>query len=194
MYERRIIVAGLAALIASPSLAQSQQQGTGIGDAENRYMNQLMPLGSLALASSRVALQKAGDPNLKEFARFEVAEQETIADVVKSIQNPGTMRGEVKQASDAEVRQHLDQQGQNSLQRLQSMQGADFDREYLRAQIDGHNELLKLQEEYLKSGRNLLIVNTAKLARGMIKEHLQILADIEHKPNFTTGSGTPRQR
>jgi len=186
-----MILAGLAAAIATPAFAQTQTSGGNLGDAENKYVKALMPVGSLSLATSRVAMQKATDANVKEFARFEVAEQETIADVVKALQNPGSISGEVKAPSDAEVRQNLDHEGQDAFQKLQSTQaGAGFDSEYLRMQMDGHNKLLKIQEDYLGSGKNLAFVSTAKLARGMIKEHLQLLADIEHKPNFTTGSGS----
>ena len=76
------------------------------------------------------------------------------------------------------------------LQRLESAQaGTNFDRDYVQAQLDGHNKLLHIQEDYLKSGKNLGLVNTAKLARGMIKEHLELLAAIQQAENSTTGSG-----
>jgi|SRR4051812_28680119 predicted outer membrane protein len=195
MEDRRLILAGIAALIATPAFAQAQQgAGAALTDEDNQYIKRMMPIGSLALATSRVAVQKASDANVKEFARFEVAEQETVADVLKSIQNPGTPNGEVRPPSDADVRQNLDQQAQASLQKLQSAQsGTDFDREYLRTQMDGHTALLKIQEDYLKSGKNPSLINTAKLARGMIKEHLQLLADIQNKPDLTTGAGSQRR-
>jgi putative membrane protein len=46
---------------------------------------------------------------------------------------------------------------------------------YVSAQIDGHQELLKIQETYLKSGSMREEVSVAKLARGQIKEHLALL-------------------
>jgi predicted outer membrane protein len=193
MKDRRIMLAGIAAVLAAPALAQSQP-AAGMTDADNQYVKRIMPVGSLALATSRIAAQKAGDANVKEFAKFEVAEQETIADVLKSIQNPGPISGEVKARSDAEARQNLDQQGKDILQKLESAQtGTNFDHDYVQAQVDGHNALLKIQEDYLKSGKNPALVSTAKLARGMIKEHLQLLADIQNKPDFTTGSGASRR-
>jgi putative membrane protein len=45
----------------------------------------------------------------------------------------------------------------------------------LRAQIEGHQKLLRIQEEYLSSGKDIAHINLAKLARGQIKEHLQLL-------------------
>jgi hypothetical protein len=56
--------------------------------------------------------------------------------------------------------------------------------------------LLRIQETYLNSGRNNRdFINAAKLARGMIKEHLQLLADIESEIDFggtTTGAAPER--
>jgi putative membrane protein len=70
-----------------------------------------------------------------------------------------------------------------------------FDRDYLMAQTEGHEKLLTIQENYLKSGQNLDSVNVAKLASLQIKEHLQLLADIDSE---TGGAGTtgaaPRRR
>jgi putative membrane protein len=67
---------------------------------------------------------------------------------------------------------------------MQSLQqakaGADFDRMYIQGQIQGHQELLQIQERYLQANsRNREHVNVAKLARGHIKEHLAMLQDIQ---------------
>jgi putative membrane protein len=69
--------------------------------------------------------------------------------------------------------------GKQALQKLQSAKsGGEFDREYLQAQKDGHQELLKIQESYIGSGAVREEVNVAKLARGQIKEHLTLIDTI----------------
>jgi putative membrane protein len=50
---------------------------------------------------------------------------------------------------------------------------------YIRYEVEGHRKLLDIQEVYLKAPDNLDQANVAKLARGMIKEHLALLADID---------------
>lgn len=62
----------------------------------------------------------------------------------------------------------------------------------MQAEVDGHKQLLKIHEDYLKSAKNLAATNTAKLAQGMIKEHLQLLADIQNQSGLTEGSGARR--
>jgi predicted outer membrane protein len=57
--------------------------------------------------------------------------------------------------------------------------GGDFDRGYVQAEIEGHNKLQQIQEAYISVGQNQGQVDIAKLVRGMIKEHLTLLADID---------------
>ncbi len=59
-----------------------------MGEAEARHAADTLAAGSASLAASRVALNKATDPHVKQFARMEVAEQETIADVLKAMRDP----------------------------------------------------------------------------------------------------------
>jgi putative membrane protein len=187
--ERRMMLAALGAVFATPVLAQTTQpsgqraptsnngaQGS-MGKAEMDHVERTMKLGATALATSRVALEKAENARVKMFAQFEVAEQETIADILKSMQqqDPATT-GSVKKPSDQEVRAQLDDKGRRMVEMLEKAQrGTAFDREYLQGQLTGHRELLEAQEDYLRSGRNREHVAVAKLARGQIKEHIALL-------------------
>jgi putative membrane protein len=62
------------------------------------------------------------------------------------------------------------------LQKLQRTKASAFDRGYVSAQIDGHQQLLELHESYIASGKNLINRSLAKLARGQVKEHLALLS------------------
>jgi putative membrane protein len=186
MLKRRVVLAGLtAAAIAGPALtrkASARDAGAAPSKGEEEWISKTMPIGALSLAVSRVALDKARFPKLKEFAQFEVAEQETVADVLKALQNPGDVTGTVKAPTDAELHSSLDQAAKQTLEKMQSAkEGATFDHDYLDAQVEGHEQLLRIQDDYLKSGRDLDGINVAKLARGQIKEHLRLLADIKNE-------------
>ena len=201
MIPRRTVLATLAAAAANTSLAQTQLSPTPGGDAgpDEQYIRESSALGSMSLALSRIAQEKAQTDDLKEFAQLEVAEQEALADVVKSLQNASPTEGTIKPPGAAEVEQHLDQRGREKLEKMRAAPaGTEFDREYLAAQATGHLELLRIQETYLNSAQNNRdFINVAKLARSMIKEHLQLLADIESAIEFggaTTGAAPGRDR
>ena len=69
------------------------------------------------------------------------------------------------------------------IQKLQNTQsGEAFDRQYLQGQVEGHKGLLQVQTQYLQSNpQNREHVNVAKLARGVITEHIALLEDIQSK-------------
>ncbi|MGC2783837.1 MAG: DUF4142 domain-containing protein, partial [Roseiarcus sp.] len=86
----------------------------------------------------------------------------------------------IQAPTDAELMQNLDDAGKASVEKLRAQHaGAQFDRDYIRYEVEGHRKLLDIQEVYLKAPDNLDQTNVAKLARGMIKEHLTLLADME---------------
>jgi putative membrane protein len=93
----------------------------------------------------------AGDDRLPEFANYDVAEQTTMAEVLK---DAGAESGkpDEKDAAIAKMLEHAS--------------GSAFDIEYLTGQIEGHAKLLKIQEDYIASGKDADHVGIAKLARG----------------------------
>lgn len=195
--DRRLVLAALAAAAAGPALAQTTQPApipatpspapTGggsaahgaMGEAEKQHVQRTMAVGALALLTSRIAVQKAEDADVKQFATFEVREQEGIADVLKSLMEPSAASGTVKPPSEQEAMKHLDAKGQETLKKLQSAKaGEAFDEEYVKGQIEGHRELLTIQQTYLKSGKNLMNITVAKLASGHIQDHITMLEDL----------------
>lgn len=178
MNRRSIIVAAGAVAISSTAFAQSRGPAPGtadMGKPEADHQQNTMRVGSLSLAASRIAVQKASNAQAKQFAQFEVAEQETIGEILKSMQGANITTGQGA-VTNAEAEAHLDDKGKAALKKLQDAKaGAEFDKEYIKAQIDGHNELLNIQETYIGSGKVREEVNVAKLARGQIKEHLTLL-------------------
>lgn len=182
------LIAGPAALAADLALAQQNDANSvkdsphPMGEAEMKHMKDTMMVGGLSLATSRVALEKAGDAMAKEFAKWEVAEQETIADILKTMQS-GSMEAEgaLHPPSEAEVEAMLDAEGKAKLAELKGMAGAGFDKAYVTAQLDGHKKLLVIQEDYLKVGQNREHLSVTKLARGQIKEHIDHLTTMQGK-------------
>jgi putative membrane protein len=120
---------------------------------------------------------------LKQFAEFEIAEQETIADILKGVEMPDAKpSGDVKAPTDAELMANLDSKDKALVEKMQGMKaGEAFDLDFVKAQIEGHKKLLAIQTTYLKAADDLDETNIAKLAKGMITEHLTLLSDIEKR-------------
>ncbi|KAB0682811.1 DUF4142 domain-containing protein [Aureimonas leprariae] len=185
--HRRQILSSIAALsagfVATSAFAQATAKKTdpeAMGEAERKHAMMTMKVGALSLATSRIAEKKDTGPMVAQFAMFEVAEQETIADVLNSMKkSESAAKGSMTKPSEAEVMDMLDAEGKQMVEKLQGLSGTEFSKMYVMAQTEGHQKLLAIQEEYLKVGENREHLNVTKLARGQIKEHLKLLADIK---------------
>lgn len=173
--DRRHLLAALAVMAAAPAWAQQQaQQGAGasgepIGQAEQKHAAETLAAGAVALEMSRVARDKAQNAWAKKFAQYEIAEQETIAEVLKSMgAQPAAMNAQETRMTQSMIKRLTD-----------APAGAAFDRAYVDGQIQGHQELLRIQEEYLAAGKDRSHVNVAKLARGQVTEHIDMLQTIK---------------
>jgi putative membrane protein len=195
--DRRVLLGGLAAaVVAFPALAQtsgtpSTMQSGGsagaamnqMGQAEMQHMQQTMQLGMVALETSRVAMNKARNDDLKKFAGFEVQEQTTLSEILRSMMEPAATAatGSAGGQSNAAGTMPMDASARDMVQKLQNQQaGAEFDRIYLEGQLQGHRSLLQVQERYLQSNpQNREHVNVARMARGQIREHIALLEDMQ---------------
>jgi putative membrane protein len=182
--NRRFLLASIATLFAGRVVAQSMSPPapapSAMSDAQQKHIKDTMAVGSLSLMLSRMAKSKVSHPLLKQFVDFEIAEQETVAGILKAIQTNAAPSGSTPSPSDADLMQNLDDAGKASVEKLRALgAGSEFDRDYIRYEVEGHRKLLDIQEVYLKAPDNLDQTNVAKLARGMIKEHLTLLADLD---------------
>ena len=182
--NRRLLLASIVTLPASRLLAQSTSQPapapSASTDARQKHIRDTTAYGSLSLLLSRMAKSKVTHPMLKQFLDFEIAEQETVGAILKAIQTNAAPPGSTPSPSDTDLIQNLDDAGKASVEKLRAMHaGSEFDRDYIRYEVEGHRKLLDIQEVYLKCPDNLDQTNVAKLARGMIKEHLTLLADLD---------------
>lgn len=179
--NRRHVFAGLSGAVILPWAAQLWPRAalaqpasphaptTPIG--EDDYKRMTLMAGTLAKQSSELALQKAAHPKVKQFAGFETAEQTAVAQALTSRQNPAPVTLDDKRAA--------------VLRDLQGASGASFDTAYLAAQIDGHSELLGIQDAFLQGKgqdtASLLASDTAHVAtlvKAVIEMHLAMLKDL----------------
>ncbi len=121
----------------------------------------------LSLVTSNLALEKATDKDVKEFAGFEQTEAIAVTSVLKQL-------GTAVPAPDAKAKA--------TLEKLQSAEkGAEFDKAYIMAQYENHVFLRDHAEDYLKhaegskdSAAELQGQHLATLALATFKEHVAI--------------------
>jgi predicted outer membrane protein len=173
---------------------QQQAQAPQGSQADAQHIRQMLAMGTVTLQASTLARTKAQNEQVKRFAAFEEAEQNTLSDVIHSLAEPATTastsqetvqataqnapRSPAEAAATAPV---IPDQDAAMLDRLsQAQPGRDFDRDYVRLQMERHQDLLASQDRYLGSNPpNRELTSIAKLARVQIREHLTLLQDLQ---------------
>ena len=188
--QRRTLLAGLAAgatlaggavrAQSSAPAAASATPAPALSDAARTHIRDTLAAGSQSLMISRIAQGKLKHPMGRQFADFEAAEQDGIADVLKGRTMPGAKpTGATVAPTDAEVEANLDAEGRAAVARFRDMAaGPEFEKAYIQAEVDGHRKLLGIQDAYLQVADDAAETDIAKLAKGRIQEHLVILGDI----------------
>lgn len=107
-------------------------------DGDTRYFVEHAAMaGNAEVELGQLASQRAQSPQVKEFAQMMVRDHSAAGAELK--QAVRTHEIETPTGLDAEHRQLKD--------RLSSLSGADFDREYMKAMVDGHKEVKSLLED-----------------------------------------------
>lgn len=181
--DRRTLLAGLAAgplLACDAARAESPPTASRLSDAVKTHIRDTMTAGAQSLMISRIAKTKLKHPMALQFAAFEAAEQDGIADVLKGRTAPGAKpSGAIVPPTDAEVEANLDADGRAAVAKFRDMAaGPEFEKSYIGAEVEGHKTLLGIQDAYLQVADDETETDIAKLAKGRIQEHLVILGDI----------------
>lgn len=123
------------------------------------------------IESSRMALEKATQPALKNFART------MIDDHTRADQKLVSVARSQGQAPDEKV--VMEPRQRRAIQNLTEASGADFDKQYASAQLEAHQMAVQLYQTYAETG-------TDERLRGFAQETLPILqGHLEQIQNMT---------
>jgi len=162
--QRRAVLTLIALGSIVPSFALAQRpapQDQKFGQEAEKYFQNTLETGSLSLETSRIAEEKAQNPWVKRFANYETAEQEGVASLFK------TLGG---QAPSPEAIDRMPQ-----VRELRELSGQRFEEKYLDVQHEGHEKLLRIQDAFIATGQDPLIADMAKLIKGRVEEHLNLI-------------------
>jgi putative membrane protein len=92
-----------------------------------------------AVELSRMALDKATDPNIRVFAQMMIDEHGAAGDKLKSVVS----------GQPFEWPTQLDERRRKTAEELKKNQGGNFDKDYMQAMVEGHRRLTKNGELHL---------------------------------------------
>lgn len=149
------------AIICVGSIAWSEAQAKGM--ATEDFVRKAAIANQFEIESSQLALDKAQDAKVKQFAQRMIDEHtKTGKDMETALQS---------ESKDIALPDKLDTKHQKMLDKLQSASDARFDSQYLSAQKDAHKEAVKLFSNYSKKGQDPALKEFAAQTLPGLKDH-----------------------
>ncbi len=146
---------------------QPTMGGRSADRAEVLQGDRMLSAMALALASAEVGVRSASNAAVKLFAQLEVDEQMAVSRARQLVGLPAPSGGMLTSEQEA------------SLASLRAQQGGGFDRMFVTAQIEGHQDLLRLNRATADrpGGREEAIL--AMVAVPAIRSHLALLSGLQ---------------
>jgi putative membrane protein len=159
---------------ALPRSTMPDTTGT-LAAADSNFVKQASSMNLLEIDLGQMGAQQAQSPDVKSFAEMIRKDHTDANDQLKSIASsvkadmPREMLVEQKAARDT----------------LSQFKGADFDREFLKAMVDGHQTAISLFQRESTDGQNDLVKGFARAQLPTLKMHL------EQAQKLQSGLGSP---
>jgi putative membrane protein len=109
--------------VASPQAARSDAQG---------FINDLTIAGLTEVQLGKMAMERAAQADVKAFGQMMVKDHSQAGDELKQVAAQLAIQPPAQ----------LDQKHKDLVDKLSKLQGAEFDREYVNAMVQGHQEVL----------------------------------------------------
>lgn len=173
--RRLALVAAACALFAGPALAQSVGEKTGVNSVLGispttpDFVTEVAVSDMFEIESSKLAVEK-GDEAVKAFANQMItAHTKTSAELKAAV------------ASDPKtpLPAALDKSHQAKLDKLKSLSGVDFIKQYRSDQVSAHKDAVSLFQRYAKGGDSETLKSWAATTLPDLQHHLEMAQAME---------------
>lgn len=183
---RRTMIATACILLATPVLAQSVGEKTGVNSALGispstaDFVKQVAISDMFEIASNKLAQQK-GNAEEKAFASKMVTDHGKTSTELKGLVASGKVKADLPAELDAS---HL-----SKLDKLKDSSGSDFSANFNSMQVSAHKDAVDLFQRYAEGGENAELKDWAGKTLPALKHHLEMAQKLGKKPAPTVGEG-----
>jgi putative membrane protein len=179
---KKLILSVLIAMLSTGAVAQSVTEkaasALGLTPSTKSFIENAAISDMFEIETSKIAQQKA-DEQSKTFASKMVKDHSEASAELKAI----------AAKANVEVPSALDSAHQSKLDKLKSLSGADFDKQYDADQLAAHKDAVSMFERYAQGGDNADLKAFATKHLPHLKEHLQMAESMQ---NSTTTGERPK--
>jgi putative membrane protein len=160
-----------AKVSASASVKPSSSTKSFIKDASEANL--------FEIESSKVALTKASNQKVKDFAQKMIDDHTKAGEAMKDAIGTNT-------AEQADVETSLSMMHKLKVEKLDKLDTTSFDKDYVNAQVDAHKDAVKLFSKYAEQGDDESLKNFAAATLPTLQDHLRMINDIKAEMKIQT--------
>ena len=132
-------------------------------DDANRFIEKMGHVGAAEIKLGQLAAERAANPEVKQFGRRMVADHQKASAELKQVASKMSVT----------LPAQPDEKQQELADRLSKLKGAEFDREYMKAMVDGHEELRRSSNVTRAQPRGRVSAQSARRATQLRARTLQ---------------------
>ena len=107
--------------------------GAGVSNSDKNFVSDQLSDGMAEIELAKVARDHAASPDVKQFAQMMIDDHTKAGDELKQIATSNSIPIETQ----------IDDKQQNLMDKLSKLNGADFDKEYMSAMVDDHQDAVR---------------------------------------------------
>lgn len=133
----------------------------GVQQTDASFMKETAVSNLTEIAASRIAVQRAADPKVKEFAQHMVSDHEAMTPRLSAL------------AASRKVKlpDKLDAKRQTSVDKLEKSDAKDFDSQYVEQMVSDHDELIGFLERRSKESKDADVKSFIAQALPELRQH-----------------------
>ncbi|MHB2206406.1 DUF4142 domain-containing protein [Methylobacterium sp. CM6257] len=172
---KKLFLVAACAMLATPVYAQSVTEKSGLNSLVGAspstadFVKEAAISDMFEMQSSQLAVER-GDEATKKFAQQMIADHQKTSGELKSMVQGGKVKAEIPAA--------LDSTHQSKIDKLKTLQGADFNKQYHEDQVKAHKDAVDLFQRYAKGGDNPDLKTWAGKTEPTLEQHLKMAQDL----------------
>jgi putative membrane protein len=168
------ILSGIAvfAMVGSSAIAQSQQGAANrLTGTDQTFMNKAAQGGMAEVELGKLAETHASNDAVKNFGKRMVTDHSKVNDQLKNI----------AAKENVTLPTSLDSKDQATLDRLSKLNGADFDRTYIKDMVSDHKTDISEFQRESNRGSDPEVKQFASSTLPILQEHLRLAEDAQNQ-------------
>jgi putative membrane protein len=152
-----------------PSAGSSSTAPQKTRNPDQKFVEEAAHGGMAEVEAGKLAQKQASNPSVKAFAEHMVTDHTKANDQLKQIAMTKGMT----------LPTDTDRSHKRDIEKLGKLQGADFDRDYMKAMVADHKKTVSLFEKEAKSGKDPELKQFAATLLPALQKHLQMAQSTE---------------